>query len=80
MRMFTLDADTGDLDPVFTFESGNDTSYASFLKLPEGSSSWNNGDANALLSYYSGHEYDNGAYRSGEQWQRAAIYIARMVV
>lgn len=80
MRMFILDAETGELDPVMTFASGNDTSYAALVHLPEGSASWNNGDANALISYYSGHEYDNGSYRGGEQRQRAAIYVARVAI
>ena len=80
MRMFTLDLESGELDPVLAFESGNDCTYASYLELPEGSASWNNGDADALLSYYSGHAYDNGAFRSGEQAQRTAIYVARLAI
>jgi len=79
-RLFSLDIDKGHLEPGLALDSGNDTSYAGFVLLPEGSGSRNNGDANALLSYYSGHEYDNGAYRGGEQWQRSAIYVARVVV
>jgi hypothetical protein len=79
-RLFSLDIDTGHLEPYTALISGNDTSYAGFVILPKDSASNNNGDANALLSYYSGHEYDNGDFRGSEQWQRSAIYVARVVV
>ena len=79
-RLFSLDIDTGHLEPSLALASGNDTSYAGFVLLPKGSHSEKNGDANALLSYYSGHEYDNGDYKGSEQWQRSAIYVARLVV
>ncbi len=75
-RLFALDPETGHLEPGIALESGGDTSYASFQRLPEDAA----GEANALLSYYSGHGYDNGSYRTGEQPQRCAIYVARLVV
>ncbi|MBN1810130.1 MAG: exo-alpha-sialidase [Planctomycetes bacterium] len=79
-RMFMLDVETGHLEPGDALESGGDTSYAGFVRLPEGARSAMNGGHNALLSYYSGHGYDNGSYRGGEQVQRCAVYVARMAV
>ena len=32
------------------------------------------------LSYYSGHEYPNGAYRGGDEVQRTAVYMARLAL
>lgn len=77
-RLHTLDVETGDLTPGLALESGNDTSYASLIRLPDSAVSVRNGSANALLSYYSGHGYDNGAYCDGDQSQRCAIYVARL--
>lgn len=79
-RIHALDAETGKMRPETTLESGHDTSYAAFVRLPEGSESGAFGAGNALLSYYSGHEYPHGAYRNGEQSQRCAIYVARVKV
>ena len=70
-RGFDLDIETGSLTQLFELPSGNDTSYAGL--------SWVSGDE-ALLSYYSGHEYSNGAYRGGDEVQRTAIYVARLGV
>jgi len=70
-RAFELDAETGRLDPLLALPSGGDTSYAGFLDL---------GGGEALLSYYSGHGYENGSYRKGSDPQRCGIYLARLVL
>ncbi|MCZ7649089.1 MAG: glycoside hydrolase [Planctomycetota bacterium] len=75
-RMHLLDPETGVLAPSHTLESGNDTSYAALAHLPPGAGA----PHNALLSYYSGHGYDNGSYRGGDAPQRCAIYVARLAV
>ena len=75
-RMHALDPETGVLTPGLTLESGGDTSYAGFVRLPEDPDDGHN----ALLSYYSGHGYSNGAYRGGESPQRCALYVARLRV
>ncbi len=68
-RAFNLDAETGRLDPLFELPSGGDTSYAGFCDL---------GNGEVLLSYYSGHGYDNGSYLDGDECQRCGIYLARI--
>lgn len=79
-RLFSLDGETARLEPGIALESGGDTSYAAFTRLPEDAMSGPNGGYNALLSYYSGHGFDNGSYRGGDQPQHCAIYVARLVV
>jgi hypothetical protein len=49
--------------------SGQDTSYAGMVRT---------GKRSALLSYYSGHEFENGAYTNGQNEQRTAIYVAKL--
>ncbi|MCX7803596.1 MAG: hypothetical protein N3A38_00260 [Planctomycetota bacterium] len=68
-RAFRLDPVSGRMDPLFDLPSGGDTSYAGFCNL---------GDGTALLSYYSGHGYDNGTYREGGKVQRCGIWLARL--
>jgi len=70
-RGFSLDPDTGKTAYLFTLPSGGDTSYAGYAEIGEGT---------ALLSYYSGHGYENGTYRSGLEVQRTAVYVARLAV
>lgn len=79
-RIFSLDPETGKLIPGVALESGNDTSYAAFLRLPADAQKGRAGAANALISYYSGHGYENGLFRSGDESQRAAIFVSRVVV
>ncbi|HYF47955.1 MAG TPA: hypothetical protein VEJ63_01005 [Planctomycetota bacterium] len=72
-KMFSLNPETGALAPFATLESGADNSYAGWAQLPAGAAApWN-----VLISYYSGHGYDNGAWQGGETPQRAAIFIVR---
>ena len=68
-RAFKLDPETGELEYWFTLPSGGDTSYAGFCEL---------GNGTGLLSYYSGHGYNNGIYRDGNNLQRTGIYLARL--
>jgi len=68
-RGFRLDRETGKLEDLFTLPSGGDTSYAGLQELQDGT---------FLLSYYSGHEHEDGSYRDGESPQRCGIYLARL--
>ena len=79
-RLHALDPETGKLHPGLTLESGNDCSYAGFIRLPAEAIGGHAGGHNALLSYYSGHGSDAGAYRGGDFPQRCAIYVARLVI
>jgi hypothetical protein len=75
-RIFALDPETARLTPGQTLESGADNSYAALVRLPADTGApWN-----ALLSYYSGHGYDNGHWQGGNNPQRAAIYVARVII
>jgi hypothetical protein len=75
-RIFSLDVEAARLIPRLTLESGADNSYAGFVRIPTGAGMpWN-----ALLSYYSGHGYENGNWQGGETPQRSAIFVARVNV
>lgn len=79
-RLFGLDPESGHLEPGTALESGGDTSYAGFVRLPADAQKASGGAANALLSYYSGHGYENGSYRGGDAAQHCAIFVARALV